>query len=174
MQQRFYQQFETYFFMKIIVSRIPADLVKNLLFSIFCPSLVTKNKGSNFQQVDDLQQEIFCFLFIASQTLVQSHAEFNRLLERKFVTCYSLLVLQFHAAVTRFILGFTYFLEANQEIIKGSFQKIQHFEHTHDIFLSHNEVQALNRNDQEDIFKQVQGHMSEVTDLIATFLLRFN
>ena len=31
------------------------------------------------------------FLFIASRALLQSHAEFNRLLQRNFLTCYSCL-----------------------------------------------------------------------------------
>ena len=37
-------------------------------------------------------EKYFCFLFIASRALLQSYAEFNRPLQRNFLTCYSLFI----------------------------------------------------------------------------------
>ena len=64
--------------MKIIVTSVPTDLVTNSLLSSFCSFLQTKNKNLGFQQVDGLVPRN-SFLFIASRTLLQSRAEFNRL-----------------------------------------------------------------------------------------------
>ena len=75
--------------MKIIVSIIPADLVTNSLLSYFCPFLQTKSKYQVFSKLVVWLQEIFCFLFIASRALLQRHTEFNRILKRNFLTCYS-------------------------------------------------------------------------------------
>ena len=42
-QQRFYKQFERYFCMKLIVSITFTQFVTNLLSSLFCPLIETKN-----------------------------------------------------------------------------------------------------------------------------------
>ena len=67
--------------MKLIIAVIPTDLVTNLLLSSFFPFFTSQKQESCFQQVDGLvTRNISVFLFIASRALLQSHAEFNRLL----------------------------------------------------------------------------------------------
>ena len=74
--------------MKIIVTIIPIDLVTNWLLSSFFPSLQTKNKNQVSARIKNQEsaswwsgdEKYFCFLLIASPALLQSHAEFNRLL----------------------------------------------------------------------------------------------
>ena len=61
--------------MKIIATIIPTDLVTNSLLPSYKPK-----QESGFQQVGGLVMIYFCFLFIASRTILKSHAEFNRLL----------------------------------------------------------------------------------------------
>ena len=51
--QRFYEQFERYFYMKKIVTMIPTDLVTNSLLSSFC-FLTNQKYKSRFQQVGGL------------------------------------------------------------------------------------------------------------------------
>ena len=64
--------------MKIIVTIIPTDLVTNLLLSSFCPF---QKQESGFQQVGGLvTRNISDFLSVTSRAILQSHAEFNRLL----------------------------------------------------------------------------------------------
>ena len=60
--------------MKIIVTIIPTELVTNLLYPIFVLS-VTRIWFSAGWWSDN--KKYFCFLFIASRALRQSHAEFN-------------------------------------------------------------------------------------------------
>ena len=68
--------------MKIIETIILTNLVPSLLLSYFSPFLLS-------QEVGDLATKNGpVFLFIASHTLLQRHAEFNRILERDFLTCY--------------------------------------------------------------------------------------
>ena len=62
-----------------------------LAFILFLSFLKNQKQESGFQQVSDLVTgdiSVFC-LYIASGTLLQSQAEFNRLLSRNFLTCYS-------------------------------------------------------------------------------------
>ena len=67
--------------MKIIVTIIPSDLVAKFVFILFLPFLANKKQESGLQQVHGLvTRNISVFLFIASRALLQSHAEFNRLL----------------------------------------------------------------------------------------------
>ena len=67
--------------MKIIVSKIPTDFVTNLLLFILCPFIQTKNKNLFFlASWWSGNEKYFCFLVIASPALLQSHAEFNRIL----------------------------------------------------------------------------------------------
>ena len=67
--------------MKIIVTIIPSDLVTKFVFILFLPFLANKKQESGLQQVHGLvTRNISVFLFIASRGLLQSHAEFNRLL----------------------------------------------------------------------------------------------
>ena len=60
--------------MKISVTIIPTDLVINSPLSSFYPFLQTQT------QVGGLITRNISFLFVASCTLLQTHAEFNRLL----------------------------------------------------------------------------------------------
>ena len=56
----------------------------------FCLFLKTKNKNQVFSKLVVWLLETFLFfLFIACRTLLQSYAEFNRLLQRNLLTCYS-------------------------------------------------------------------------------------
>ena len=49
-------------------------------FTRFLFFLTNENEESGFQQVGSGNEKYFCFLFIAIRVLLQSHAEFNRLL----------------------------------------------------------------------------------------------
>ena len=67
--------------MKIIVTIIPTDLVINSLFILFFVlsyKPITRIRFSTSWWPG--KEKYFCFLFIASHALFQSHAEFNRLL----------------------------------------------------------------------------------------------
>ena len=58
-------------------------------FILFFSFLTNQKQESGFQEVGDLvTKDVPVFLFIASHALLQRHAEFNRLLERDFLTCY--------------------------------------------------------------------------------------
>ena len=70
MWQRFYEQFERYFYIKIFVTTTPADLVANLLLSSFCPFLQFKSKNQVFNKLAARYRENLCFLFIASRVLL--------------------------------------------------------------------------------------------------------
>ena len=59
-------------------------------FILFLLSFLTNQKQElGFQQVGRLVTRNYCFLFIESRTLLQSHAKFKRLFWRNFLTCYS-------------------------------------------------------------------------------------
>ena len=75
--------------MKIIVTKIPADFVTNSLLSSFCPFLQAKTRIRFSASWWSGSKKYFCFLFIASRALLQSHTEFNRLLQGNFLKCYS-------------------------------------------------------------------------------------
>ena len=53
------------------------------------------------------KEKYFCFLFKASRTLFQSHAEFNRLLWRNFLICYSC---SYYSSMLRLTYQFLYSL----------------------------------------------------------------
>ena len=78
-----------YFYMKIIVTIIAKYVVTNLFLSSFFISYKLKTRIWFSASWWSGNEKYFCFLFIASRALLQSHAEFNRLLERNFLTCYS-------------------------------------------------------------------------------------
>ena len=69
--------------MEIVVIIILTDLVTNLLLSSFCPFLTNQKQELGIQQVGGLVTRISEF------ALLQSYAEFNRLLRRDFLTCCS-------------------------------------------------------------------------------------
>ena len=79
----------TYFYTKIIVIIIPTDLVTNVLLSIFVLSQKPKTRIKFSASWWPGNEKCFCSLFTASGALLQSHAEFSRLLERNFLICYS-------------------------------------------------------------------------------------
>ena len=60
-------------------------------FILFLCFLTNQKQEYGFQQADGLvTRNIFVFLFTRSRALLQSHTEFNRLLQRSFLTsCYS-------------------------------------------------------------------------------------
>ena len=59
-------------------------------FILFLSFLTNQNQKSSFQLVGFLvMKNISFFLFIANRSLLQSHFEFNKLLLRNFLTCYS-------------------------------------------------------------------------------------
>ena len=58
--------------------------------SLLCMTFIeTKSKNEIFSNMVVWNEKWFCFLFIASRALLQRYAEFNRLLEKDFLTCYS-------------------------------------------------------------------------------------
>ena len=77
--------------MKRIATIIPTDLVTNSLLSSFWTFLQTKTRIRFSASWWSGNEKYFCSLFIASRALLQSDAEFNRLLKRNFITCYSCL-----------------------------------------------------------------------------------
>ena len=64
--------------------------------------LTNHNQESGFQQVGGLVK-YSCFLFLASRALLQSHAGFNRLLYKGFLTCYSC---SYYSSMVKIILFF--------------------------------------------------------------------
>ena len=76
-------KFERYFYMKIIVTIIPTDLVTNFFYPLFVLSCTPKTRIRFSRSWWSGNEKYFCFLFKASCALLQSHAEFN------FLTCYS-------------------------------------------------------------------------------------
>ena len=62
-------------------------------FIHFLSFLWNQKQESGFHQVDGLVTRNICFLFIASGALIQSHAEFNRLLQKEFSCMLFLFVL---------------------------------------------------------------------------------
>ena len=75
--------------MKVIATIIPTDLVTNSLLSSFFLSYNYKPKTRIKFSASwwSGNKKYVCFLFIASRTLLLSHAEFNRLLKRNLLTC---------------------------------------------------------------------------------------
>ena len=71
--------------MKMIVTAIPRYLVTNFAFMLFFSFLLNQKQESGFQQVGGRVTRNNCFLFIASRALLQSHAEFNKLLQNNFL-----------------------------------------------------------------------------------------
>ena len=58
-------------------------------FSLVYLFVETKDKNEIFSKLVIWQQEIFLFLFIASCAVLWRYAEFNRVLKKDFLTCYS-------------------------------------------------------------------------------------
>ena len=75
--------------MKIIVTIIPTRLVTNSLLFLFCSFVETKNNNQLSSKLVVWYRETFLFLFMVSRALLQRYAEFNRLLWKDFLTCYS-------------------------------------------------------------------------------------
>ena len=59
------KDFEINFYMKIIVTIIPTNLITNLLLLLFCPFLQTKNKNQIFSS---LTKEFFSFVYIETHS----------------------------------------------------------------------------------------------------------
>ena len=66
--------------MKIIVTIIPADLIRNSILTFFGSFLQTKNKNQVFSMLVVWYQEIYLVFGYSELRLLQSHAEVNRLL----------------------------------------------------------------------------------------------
>ena len=75
--------------MKIIVTIIPTDLVTNQLLTLFVLSYKPKTRIRFSASWWTGNEKYFRFLFVASRAQLQSHVEFNRLLESNFLICYS-------------------------------------------------------------------------------------
>ena len=71
LQQKFYSQFQRHFYITLVVTLIPENLVTNMLSNLFLSFVEAKGKN---------QQEYFYFLFRASCALLQRHAKFNKLI----------------------------------------------------------------------------------------------
>ena len=61
----------------------------------------------------------FCFLFITSRVLLQSHAEFNRLLWKNFLTCYSCL---YYSSMI-WVINTIYYTSSNHRFVQRNFAK---------------------------------------------------
>ena len=66
-QQRFYKEFERDFYLKIILTLIATNLVKNSFLSLFCPFIKNINKNQVFSKLVVLQQEIV-LLFVYNES----------------------------------------------------------------------------------------------------------
>ena len=75
--------------MKRIVIIIPTDLVTNSALSFFIFFYKQKTRIHFSAGWWSGNKIYFCFLLIASRAFLQSYAEFNKLLSRYFLTCYS-------------------------------------------------------------------------------------
>ena len=64
----------------MIVTKIPTDLVRNLPLSCFFISRKPKTRIRFLASWWSDNEKYFCFLFIANHALLQTQAEFNRLL----------------------------------------------------------------------------------------------
>ena len=69
-----------YFYMKIIVTIIPTGLVPVHFYPLFALSYKPKPRIRFSASWWSGNEKYFCFLFITSRALLQSYAEFNRLL----------------------------------------------------------------------------------------------
>ena len=91
-QQMLYWQFVRYFYLKIIVSVISANLDTNLFLFLFCLSVEFK-KEWNFQPVGGLvTRNNFHFGFKASHALLESHNKFKRYLWRSVFVPFCIIV----------------------------------------------------------------------------------
>ena len=89
-QQRFYQQFERYFYMKIILTILPAYLVTNLFLSFFLSFLTDQKHESGFQQVESLVTRnisVFCLQRVA--LYFKTMPNLINFYKGIFFTCYS-------------------------------------------------------------------------------------
>ena len=87
----FYQQFEKYFYIKIIVIIFPTDLVRNSLLSSFCPFFNQKQE-SRFQQVVSL---VTRNIYTKSRS-TSKPCRIQQTFTKKFVYILFLFVLSFH------------------------------------------------------------------------------
>ena len=71
--------------MNMIVTIIPTDLVKNSLLSSFVLFYTSKTRIRFSASWWSGNKKYFCFFFITSCTLLQSHVKFNKLLQRNFL-----------------------------------------------------------------------------------------
>ena len=67
----------------------PKRLATNSLLSLFLSIHRNQKQESNFQEVGGLVTRNISLLVIASRALLRSSAEFNKLLQPDFLTCYS-------------------------------------------------------------------------------------
>ena len=77
--------------MEIIVTIIPANVVSNSLYPFFVLSWKPKTRIKSLASWLSASKKYFCFLFIASRTLLQRYAEFNGPLQKDLLACYSFL-----------------------------------------------------------------------------------
>ena len=75
--------------MEMIVTIIPIDLVTNRFYPFFGLSYKPKTRIRFPASWWSGNEKYFYFLFIASCASLQTHAKFNRPLQRNFLTCYS-------------------------------------------------------------------------------------
>ena len=74
--------------MKTIVTIIPTDLVTNGFYTLFVLSYKPETRIKFSASWWSGNEKCLCILSIESCALLQSHAEFNGLLQRSFITCY--------------------------------------------------------------------------------------
>ena len=78
--QRFCKKFERHFYMKIIATIIPTNLVANSLLPFFVRLKEPKTRIKVSASWWCGNENYFCFLFISARALLQRYAEFNKLL----------------------------------------------------------------------------------------------
>ena len=119
--------------MKIIVTIIPTDLVTNLLLSSFVLSYQPTPRIRFSASWWSGCKKYFCFLFTASNALLQSHTEFKRILWRNFLTYYFCSYYSSMVKVYIFLkfIQYTIHWDKTQMLKKASFgktlQKVHHF-----------------------------------------------
>ena len=89
---QFHREFERHSYIGVIVIIIVTNLVVSsfrFYNLVFLPEKKAKTRINFSPSWWSGNYNYFCFLFTASHALLQRHAEFNRLLKRNFLTCYS-------------------------------------------------------------------------------------
>ena len=92
----FYQQFEKYFYMKLIITIVPTDLVANSLLYSFCPFLQTKSKNPVFSKLVVWYKQMFLFFVYSESRSASKPYRIQQTFIKEFSYMLFLFILQFH------------------------------------------------------------------------------